>query len=90
MSPDTVLNRSAQATFQIVADEAILIHLDTGTYYSLNRVGTEFWQMLDGEQTIRQQAERIAEQYDVDPDMVAEDLIELGQELVDENLVEVV
>lgn len=90
MSPDTVLNRSEKATFQIVADEAILIHLDTGTYYSLNRVGTEFWQMLDGEHTIRQHAEHIAQQYDVDPDVVVEDLVELAQELTDENLAEVV
>jgi hypothetical protein len=89
VSPDTVLNRSDQATFQIVADEAILIHLDTGTYYSLNRVGTDFWQMLDGERTIRHHAESIAQQYDVDLDMVVEDLVELAQELTDENLVEV-
>jgi hypothetical protein len=90
VSPDTVLKRSDRATFQIVADEAIVIHLDTGTYFSLNRVGTEFWQMLDAEQTIRQHANSIAQAYDVDPGMVVEDLIAVAQEMADENLVEVV
>jgi hypothetical protein len=56
----TKLKRSANVTFQVVAEEAILIRLDTGTYFSLNKIGTEFWQMLDGRQTIGQIAAVLA------------------------------
>lgn len=90
MDANTVLKRSDNATFQTVADEAILIHLNTGTYFSLNKVGTEFWEMLDGEQTIAQHAAVIAGEYDVDGGMVTDDLIELAEEMAAEDLVDIV
>jgi len=57
----TKLKRSDNVTFQNVAGEAILIRLDTGTYFSLNKAGTEFWEMLDGLQTIEQHAAALAD-----------------------------
>ena len=59
----TRLQRNVNTTFQVVADEAILIHLNSGTYFSLNKVGTEFWQILDGEQTIQDHAATLAAKY---------------------------
>jgi len=54
------LRRSDNVTFQNVAKEAILIRMDTGTYFSLNKVGTEFWERLDGLTTIEQHAAALA------------------------------
>lgn len=88
MDAATRLKRGAKATFQIVADEAILIHMDTGTYYSLNRVGTEFWDRLDGAQTLQQHAAALAQKYSVDEAMVVGDLLELAEKLKAEDLVE--
>ena len=87
MNPNTVLTRSDNVTFQVVADEAILIRLDTGTYFSLNKVGTQFWQMLDGQQTIGQHAAAVANQYQVDGAMVTADFVELASKLAAEKLV---
>jgi hypothetical protein len=88
MEAATRLKRGAKATFQVVAQEAILIHMDTGTYYSLNRVGTEFWERLDGAQTLQQHAAALAGKYNVDEAMVASDLLELAEKLAAEDLVE--
>jgi hypothetical protein len=63
MDENTILIRSDNATFQIVEGEAILIRMDTGNYYSLNKVATTFWEMLDGELTIAGLASTIARQY---------------------------
>ena len=63
MDANTVLKRSDNVTFQAVAGEAILIRMDTGTYFSLNQVGTDFWQMLDGRDPISYHANRIASKY---------------------------
>lgn len=90
MDDSTVLARSDKATFEVVADEAILIHLDTGTYYSLNEVGTEFWEMLDGEKTIKEHATVTADKYDVDVQMVVDDFVELAREMVAEDLLDII
>jgi hypothetical protein len=81
------LQRSPNATFQVVADEAILIHLQTGVYYSLNEVGTVFWQLLDGQRSLQDCAAQIAAQYDAPPEVILSDLDELAGELMKEGLV---
>ena len=63
MNEDTVLRRAENVTFEVVADEAILIDMDTGTYFSLNEVGTLFWQKLDGKTPIAAHAEAIVTHY---------------------------
>ena len=88
MDVNTKLRRSPDTTFQVVAEEAVLIHLDTGTYFSLNRIGTEFWQMLDGQQTIEQHAAALAQKYNVDQARVAADLLRLAEKMAADNLVD--
>lgn len=63
MDANTILKRSDNVTFQTVAGEAILIRMDTGTYFSLNQVGTDFWQLLDGRTPISDHASQIAAKY---------------------------
>jgi hypothetical protein len=86
LDAQTKLQHSANATFQVVADEAIVIHLQTGVYYSLNEVGTAFWNMLDGQLTISECANRIAAEYSAPPEVVLADLLELSGELSAEGL----
>ncbi|MFZ0547649.1 MAG: PqqD family protein [Candidatus Promineifilaceae bacterium] len=89
MDGTTVLKRSDNAAFEVVADEAILIRLDTGTYFSLNKIGTEFWEMLDGRQSLTNHAAAIAAKYDVETEMVLADLIELAGKMAVDDLVEI-
>jgi len=86
----TRLQRSMNATYQVVADEAILIHMKTGVYYSLNQVGTLFWQLLDGSRSVADCATALAQEYNAPRDEIQADLIELGDDLVREGLAEVV
>jgi hypothetical protein len=79
---------SPAATHQVVGDEAILININTGAYYSLNDTGTAFWKLLDGQRTIADCARMIAAQYEVeDVAMVEGDLLELATEFHEEGLI---
>ena len=86
MDAHTRLHHSPNATFQEVAGEAILIHLQTGVYYSLNDVGTAFWNLLDGQRTITDCATTIAAEYSAPAEMVLSDLLELAADLTKEGL----
>ena len=79
--------RSPEAAYQAVEEEAILINLNTGSYYSLNDVGTMFWDLLDGQRTITDCARLIASEYEVELDVVEADLLELTSDLVNEGLI---
>ncbi|MGH2536042.1 MAG: PqqD family protein [Candidatus Promineifilaceae bacterium] len=89
MDANSVLRRSANTSYERVADEAILIRLDTGAYFSLNKVGTDFWELLDGATSIAGHAQTIAEKYQVEPDRVGRDLLELAGKLAADRLVEI-
>ena len=86
MEDTTKIQHSPNATFQIVADEAILIHLNSGVYYSLNDVGTSFWNLMDGQRTIGECADAIAAEYNAPRDVILSDLLELANELAAEDL----
>ena len=86
MDVSTKLKRAEKVTFEKVADEAILIHLDTGTYFSLNNIGTEFWELFDGEKTLQELAESVAKKYEVESEMVIADLLDLVEKLAKDDL----
>ena len=73
----------------MVAGEAILIHLKTGVYYSLNEVGTAFWDLMDGTLSIADCAQRILDLLAGDKpplDVIVADLSEIAEKLMSEKL----
>ena len=88
MNATAVLGRPEHVTFQVVEGDAILIHMETGTYFSLNKIGTEFWQALDGRQSIAQHATALAQRYGVEEQVVIADLVELAADMASHNLLE--
>jgi len=81
LNEGTRFRRADNVTFEVVADEAILIDMDTGTYFSLNEVGTLFWQKLDGHTSIAAHARAIAAHYN---QKTAEFISELRQLAIEE------
>lgn len=88
MDATTKLKRSDNVTFQNVAGEAILIRLDTGTYFSFNKVGTEFWDMLDGRRTIEQHAITLADKNNRIVQSAIDGLHELAEKITNDYLAE--
>lgn len=78
---------SLNAAHQAVGEEAIVINLNTGSYYSLNDTGTRFWELLDGERTIADCARLIASEYEVEASLVESDLLELAVDFKSEGLI---
>jgi hypothetical protein len=73
---------------ETIEGEVILIHLDTGTYYSLRGTGAEVWQAL---QLGAAQAEIVATfavAYDATPDEIGSSVARLTGQLETEGLIE--
>ena len=79
--------RSPEVTHQTVGDEAILVNINTGSYYSLNDTGAMFWELLDGQRSIADCARLIAAEYQVEAAEVEADLLELAAEFQAEELI---
>jgi hypothetical protein len=72
-----------------LSGEAVILNLQSGVYYGLNRVGARIWNLLqkpitlDGLQTV------VLKEFDVDTARCVDDLNVLVQELLRHGLIEI-
>ena len=69
-------------------DEAVLLHLDTKLYYSLNSTGLWVWKRLGGRLTLGEISARLQDEFDVTPAKAQEAVLSLASELHEEKLIE--
>jgi hypothetical protein len=69
-----------------LGDEAVLLDLETETYFGLNAVGSRLWKLLTTAPTIRDAFAAMLLEYDVAPDELERDMTALIAELVDRGL----
>jgi hypothetical protein len=80
--PDDVL-------FRELDDEAVLLNLKTGIYFGLNPVATRIWQLLSEQRRLSSVVDTMLLEYDIDRDVLEEDLLELTRQLCAKGLAEV-
>ena len=71
---------------QDLGDEAVLLDLETETYFGLNSIGSRFWKLVTTAPTIRDAIEVMIEEYDVAPDELERDMVALIEDLVGRGL----
>ena len=69
--------------------EAVILHLESGVYYSLDQVGAHIWVLIQQPRTINEIRDAILEEYEVAPDRCERDIVKLIEQLVDAGLVEI-
>ncbi len=69
-------------------NEAVLLHLDTKRYYSLNETGARLWELLQDGRVPDTLCEKILEEYDIDDNKARGFIREFLDELRREGLVE--
>ena len=80
--PDDVLISKLQ-------EESVILNLDSERYYGLDDVGTRFLAALTTSESIEAAYETLAREYNVDPQILRQDLLELVQNLVDQGLIQI-
>ena len=75
--------KSPHLSHQKFDDETVIVDLECGSYYSLNRVGTDLWSLLERACTADEMKDEISDRYDGDvleiQDAVDRFLVELQQ-----------
>ena len=80
---------SKDALFRDLDGEAVILDLDSGTYFGLNAVGTRIWQLIQQHGRLMAVFDELCREYDVAPDKLESDLLELVSRLVEARLGEV-
>lgn len=89
------LNQKVQPDTDVViteleeGKEAVLLHLGTKAYFTLNETGLRIWELLSGGFTLDETGEKLLEEFDVSREKSRESVLALVRELVHEKLVKV-
>jgi hypothetical protein len=75
--------------FSRVRDQIALLNVETGAYFGLDEIGARMWDLLREHRTPRAAAERMEQEFHVEPDRLRADLLRLVRELVDKGLLEI-
>ena len=67
--------------------EAVILNLKSGTYFGLNEVGTRIWALIPEHGSLRKVFEALKEEYEVPPETLENDLLELVDQLQAKGLV---
>lgn len=86
MNPLDTAEVPAQVMTREMGDETVILDLSSGTYFSLNPVGTRFWQLAREGRTFSQACEVIETEYEVKREQLEADLQRLADELVGRGL----
>jgi hypothetical protein len=88
MSADVYPARSPDASYEFFEGEGevLVLHLETGRYYTLNETAAAFWVRCDGTRSLREIAQDLQDEYVVDGPTLGETLNELRRDLVEEGL----
>ena len=80
--PDDVLISNLQ-------EESVILNLDSERYFGLDAVGTRILSVLTTSDSIEDAYNMLVQEYDVDGQVLRQDLLALVEDLVDKGLVQV-
>lgn len=72
-----------------LAGEAAILNIKSGVYYGLDPVGARIWNLMQTPRKVTEIQTAIAEEYEVEPERCARDLVGLLEKLLAEGLIEV-
>jgi Coenzyme PQQ synthesis protein D (PqqD) len=85
-------DRAAMPTHVLVRlldRESVLLNLETEQYFGLDETGTRMWQLVTGSPNIDAAYQELLAEFDVEPDLLRSNLMELLSQLVDSGLLQV-
>ena len=87
MPLDEVYSLSPVASFQSVGDGAVVLLAHSGQLYSCNDTSEAFLRHVDGKRTLGNIVDLMAEEYEVEREMLEADLAELAESLKQEGVI---
>lgn len=79
----------AHVLVRLLDQESVLLNLETEQYFGLDETGTRMWQLVTTSPNIDAAYQELLAEYDVNPEMLRENLTELLGHLVEHGLLQV-
>ena len=85
----SVLRRNPNLVSSCINDEVVIFDEDQGFYFSMNQVGTQIWNFLDQEKSLRDLSEDLLRVYDISESSYERDLQGFLNQLLEKKIIQV-
>jgi hypothetical protein len=75
---------------RVLDKESVLLNIETERYFGLDETGTRMWQLVTAAPQIEVAYRQLLDEYDVEPELLRENLTDLLGRLVENGLLQVV
>jgi Coenzyme PQQ synthesis protein D (PqqD) len=75
---------------RVLDKESVLLNIETERYFGLDETGTRMWQLVTAAPKIEVAYQQLLDEYDVEPELLRENLTDLLGRLVENGLLQVV
>ncbi len=83
------ITASPEALVSLIAGESVILNCDNEQYYGLDEIGTDMWTKLTTSPSIQSAYDKLLQEYDVDAELLRQDICELVANLSAQGLVEI-
>lgn len=89
ISLDSVVSRSEGQVSTEIDGEAVLLSIDRGCYYGMNKILTAIWGWIEKPTSVSDVCTRLTSSYDVSREMAEKDVLKILGELSREGLLDI-
>jgi hypothetical protein len=75
---------------RVLDKESVLLNIETERYFGLDETGTRMWQLVTAAPKVEVAYQQLLDEYDVEPELLRENLTDLLARLVENGLLQVV
>jgi hypothetical protein len=85
---DPTYQLSSNMAMEAFDDGALILHLTNVTFYELNTTARDILKVTDGKNDLRQVAQYLAGEYEIELEVALQDVTELYQHLAEQGIIE--
>ncbi len=89
MNAETIVSQGQQHVETAADGEVVLMHVESGRFFTLTGTGQRVWELIAEPISIDALAERLAGEYDVEPETCRNDVLEICRQLEASALIDV-
>jgi len=75
IGPDTVLQRKPGLLFNEIDGEVVMLSIENGEYYGMDKVGSRIWNLLEEPMSFSALVEKLMEEYEVEKEQCKEEAL---------------
>lgn len=87
INSESIISKNPQIISSKMDDEVVMMSVEKGNYYGLNRVGSEIWEKLTKPLTVSHLCDKLMQEFDVEKEQCEREVITYLEKLVSEGLI---